>query len=235
LGDLWLGWHYYLHFAVESGAITSVEQKTTLRKVREALKALATAQADHLRAADPVDQFLRLVPAVLASGQAHLSDFGGGPPDHPTVFGWQEALSVSDDEGPQLRPRGNQMGWMDATHVYLIPDAAFAEVQKVATAQREPITMAPRTLWARLYERKLLAAVDARGGKVRYVTRVSIGGQRVACLQLKHATLFPSTPGATTAKGDSTGDDEFADTASETTTESRCASETDAVGATEYF
>ena len=202
IGDLWLGWLTYTRFAREIGALTTRDADELLTRVRAALVDLASAQSDHLRAADPVDQFLRLLPAVLASGQAHLSCLDGSRPDHAATFGWQEI--ASENNSSDWRPRGNQAGWLDADYIYLIPDAALAEVQKVASAQREPITMAPRTLWTRMHERRLLAAVDERGGKVRHVIRLSINGERIACLQLRRTTLFPTQdsveqePGPTT-------------------------------------
>jgi hypothetical protein len=193
IGDLWLGWLIYAKFAHEAGVVSAADRDTLLERVRTALFDLAAAQCDHLRAADPVDQFLRLLPAVLASGQAHLSNLAGGTPEHAATFGWQ--VVPGENHLAEWRARGNQIGWVNADHVYLIPDAALAEVQKLATAQREPITMAPRTLWARMHERRLLAVVDERGGRVRHVVRLSIDGERVACLQLRRTTLFPVQEG----------------------------------------
>ena len=44
------------------------------------------------------------------------------------------------------RTGGEQVGWADCDFLYLLPDAAFATVQKLAAAGREPITMSSRTL-----------------------------------------------------------------------------------------
>ena len=168
--------------------------------MRAALLELVDAQADHLRATDPVEQFLQLVPAVLASGAAHVEELGGGrPAASADLLGWQE---VADGVGSQWRPRGLRVGWADATTVYLIPDAGFAEVQKAAAAQRAPITMSARTLWSRLRDRGVLLPGETRGHKTRHTSRITVGGQRLEVLRFPRSYLCP--PASTTEVGEET-------------------------------
>jgi hypothetical protein len=188
VGDLMVGLDYFLRFAREVGAVTASEAEASLVRGRAALSALATEQADHLRAGDPVEQFLRLIPAVLLSGQAHLSAPAGGPPDRPDASGWRR------DENTWFA-RGNRIGWADGETVYLDPDAAYGEAQRLATTQREPLTMSPRTLWKRLHERNLLSRVEVRAGKTRFAARTTLGGERVDVLHLHRRTLFPGCGG----------------------------------------
>jgi hypothetical protein len=188
VGDLMVGLAYLVRFAGWAGAVTAAEADALLVRGRAALAALVADQADHLQAGDPVDQFLRLVPAVLLSGQAHLSAPAGGPPDRPDGSGWRR-------DGDGWTARGNRIGWADGDAIYLDPDATYAEVQRLAVTQREPVTMSPRTLWKRLHERKLLTKVDTRGGRVRFAARATLGGERVDVLHVHRRTLFPDGAG----------------------------------------
>src|SRR5581483_10211725 len=184
VADLMVGLSLAVRFALEADALSPAEADDVLGRARAALAALSAGQAEHLQAADPVDQFLRMVPAVLLSGQAHLSAPDGGPPPAAATLGWQR-------DGSEWRPRGVRIGWADGQTIYLEPETAFAEVQKLATAQREPIGMAARTLWKRMHERKLLTKVDTRGGSTRFAARATLGGERVEVLHLDRRTLFP--------------------------------------------
>jgi len=85
-----------------------------------------------------------------------------------------------------------RIGWATGDTISLDPDAAFAEVQRLASNQREPITMSAQTLWRRLHERKLLARVDNRGNRVRYTVRVTLGGAQVPVLCFDRSVFFPS-------------------------------------------
>lgn len=186
-GDLLVGLGYLTDFAAWAGAVTPAGAADLMARGRRAMMGLVGDQADHLLAGDPVAQFLRLVPAVILSGQAHLSAPSGGPPAGPDIAGWRR-------DGAGWSARGNRIGWATADTVYLDPDATYAEAQRMATTQREPITMGPRTFWKRMYERGLLAAVDTRGGKVRFTARATLGGERVEVLHLHRRTLFPGDP-----------------------------------------
>ena len=184
-GDLLLGWKRFLTFAREVNAISAEQEGVLLARVRAALFELADAQAEHLHAADPTEQFLALLPALLAAKEAHLEALSGGHPEglHETT-GW--AVIAGDWKG--LGPR---VGWIDANFVYLMPDAVYAEVQRLATAQKQPLTMTPRTLWARLHEKGSLLTGEVRGGKTRHTLRVSIKGNRIEVLRFPRCSIWP--------------------------------------------
>jgi hypothetical protein len=184
IGDLFLGWEYFGRYAVESGAIRLDDWTKLLGKVRMTLVELAQAQSNHLCTADPVDRFLRLIPAVLSAGEAHIESRSGGPPLPAELLGW-----VQEDQ--QWRPRGNRIGWSDDHHLYLDPELAYAAVQRLASTQREPITMSADTLRSRLHDRGLLDSVDQRGGSTRYTIRISVSGQRVSVMKFRREVFFP--------------------------------------------
>ncbi|HJZ59550.1 MAG TPA: hypothetical protein VKE74_31690, partial [Gemmataceae bacterium] len=182
--DLMIGLSYLTRFAVEVNAITGVEARRLLDRGKAAVLELVAEQTDSLQAADPVNQFLELLPAVLTSGQAHLSDPKGWAPAPEQAHGWQH-------DGTNWKPRGVRIGWAEGDDIYLSPDAAFAEVQKLASTQREPITMSATTLWKRLHQRNLLAQVDDRGGRTRFAVRKTLGGEQVQVLCFKRCVFFP--------------------------------------------
>ena len=183
-GDLMLGLRYLLLFARAAGAATAAEADALLDRARAALMGLVAAQTDHLRAGDPVEQFLRLLPAVLLSGQAHLAAPGGDRPDRPDASGWR-------CDGGAWSARGDRIGWADGDFVYLEPDAAYAAVQRLAGVQREALSMSQRTLWKRTHERGLLAEVDGRGDKVRFAVRKTFGGDTRPVVVLSAGLVFP--------------------------------------------
>ena len=185
VADLFIGLRTLVQFAQEVGAITPTEARAVMDRGRAALVALAAAQADHLLAADPVEQFLRLVPAVLASGEAHVATTDGSAPIPEALLGWRR-------EGLDWRAGGERVGWADRDFVYLLPDAVFGAVQKLAAAGRDPITMSSRTLWSRLHERGLLAGLDTRGDRTRFTVRLTVAGERVPVLKFPRTVFFPA-------------------------------------------
>ncbi|MFO0825908.1 MAG: DUF3854 domain-containing protein [Gemmataceae bacterium] len=196
LGDLFLGWDRFTQFAVASKVITASDREAILARVRAALIELAEAQAEHLRAADPADQFLNLVPSILLAGHAHLDTKPPHIEPHESnrAMGWVlRATGDWDKKGPCI-------GWVDANHLYLLPDATYAVVQQMATQQRNPITMTQRTLWARLRERGVLLEGENRGGKSRATVRLTVAAQRVDVLKFSRSLLsggsgsVPSVP-----------------------------------------
>ncbi len=184
VGDLMLGWRYFVAFAQECGAIMAAHAEALLARVRKALVELADAQSEHLSHADPVDQFIGLFANLLSSKQAHIESLNGGRPDNHESYGW--VLKAGDWQGAGVR-----MGWEDKNHIYLLPDACFGEVQQLANKQRFPISMGMRTLWARLRERKILLTGDIYKGKVRHTSRISVRGVRHEVLKFPRNTLFP--------------------------------------------
>lgn len=187
VADLMVGWRYFLGFAVECGAITSEQQQQLLIRVRAALLELADAQAEHLQAADPVEQFMQLVPSLLASGDAYLEAVKGGRPDFGDAFGWAQRSG-------EWQATGSRVGWVDDQFLYLMADSLFAELQKVAAAQRNPMNMSARTLWTRLRERGILLPGETRGGKPRHTIRLTFSGVRFEVLKIDRSALYPVAP-----------------------------------------
>jgi hypothetical protein len=89
VADLAIGWHYWLDYAFAVGAIARDARDALADRTWRALTEAAAAQAEHVAAADPVDQFWRLLLAVLASGRAHCTTSTGDAPDQAVAWGWR--------------------------------------------------------------------------------------------------------------------------------------------------
>jgi hypothetical protein len=185
-GDLYLGLTYMVRFASQVDAITPAEATDILARAADALAHQARGQGEPQAANNPVDQFVAFIPAILIGGQAHLMPTNGMPPtDHHEFLGWRK------DDGYMWEPRGTRIGWVEDEIVYLEPNVAFTEVQRMATTQRRDIKMSPQTLWKRLKGRGLLARTDCRGKKERSTVRVTIAGNEVKVLEMRWDTFFP--------------------------------------------
>ena len=176
-------------FAKESGAIDDAGEM--VERMRQAIYRLAESQGEHLKDQDEINRFLELLGAVIASQKGHLMDLHTqNAPERADAWGWERAY---DKEGhPYFLAKGDLLGWVaDIEKVYLLPDAAFAAVVKLAQAQGEAFSISPRTLWKRMAERGFLlersADKDKGVGYYRNYSRKMIGGR-----QLKVLTVFSS-------------------------------------------
>ncbi|HEY7155026.1 MAG TPA: DUF3854 domain-containing protein [Gemmataceae bacterium] len=195
VADLAIGLRYLLDFAAESGAIDAGERSQLWDRGWAAICEAGAAQAEHVEAAEPTGQFFRLLSAALASGRAHLAAPDGGHPDTPSAWGWRRE---DGRQGPDWRPQGKRVGWIDGDAVLLEPEASYATAQSLAVEQGQSLTVSARTLSKRMHERGLLA-VDERGGKTHLTVRRTVEGRRreviflsVVCLPLNESV--PSGP-----------------------------------------
>src|SRR5262249_38265924 len=125
--DLALGMRHFLEFAVSVGAIAPADRDELWSRARLAFVEVMGGQAEHLSTADPVDFYLRLLRAALASGRAHVSDRAGARPGEcPESWGWRSREVGMARDQSDWQPQGHRIGWLDAGSVYLEPDGAFA-------------------------------------------------------------------------------------------------------------
>jgi hypothetical protein len=162
--DLAIGWKYFLHFALDVGAITDAEVKDYQERAGVGLKVMAQAQAAHQQAAEPVSQFLALIRSALNAGRAHIaSPSGSYPAENPDAWGWRKEDS---NEGPIWKPQGRRVGWVDGEDLYLDPESSHAEAQGLAGAQGESIPIGSKTLSKRLEEKQKLKTTERSRGKL---------------------------------------------------------------------
>jgi hypothetical protein len=89
VADLMVGWRHFLAYAEEMGSIDHQTRVALDRRAWEALLNVGASQAEHLVAAEPCDQMLRLLSASIASGRAYLASPDGGRPANPDASGWR--------------------------------------------------------------------------------------------------------------------------------------------------
>jgi hypothetical protein len=176
-GELLAGWNAFLEFAEAAGAISPEERNTYWNAAVKAMGDVAERQAAYHETADPARQFVRLLSAVLSSGRAYLEDVGGGMPvPGADAYGWRQRGTEA------WFAEGRRIGWVAMDGILLEPEAAFAEVQRLASEQGESLPVGPTTLWKRLHEHKLLAVVDEKRNRLT-IRRTVCGTQHtVLCL-----------------------------------------------------
>lgn len=144
----------WLDCLVNLEAITSDESDTAWNLCWAGVQAAGDAQAEVTIDADPCDQFLRMVSAAIASGEAHLADPGdNGQPQNCTVLGWRSApVRVGDHYDPDFRPRGPLVGWSDDRGIFLHPESSLNIAQTMGRQQGISIPWTAKTLGKRLGE-----------------------------------------------------------------------------------
>ena len=73
VANLAVGFHYFLTFAQESGAIDQNQAEELWRRCWSALGEAALAQGEHQADSEPVGRFLELLAAALSSGRSSAS------------------------------------------------------------------------------------------------------------------------------------------------------------------
>jgi hypothetical protein len=188
VADLALGMRLFFDFARTAGAITSAERASLAKRGWAALLEAATAQAEHVHAAEPTALFLRLLTAALASGRAHVANPTGFQPTRPEAWGWRgKEFSVDGGAGSDTayQAQGKRIGWLEDSDLYLEPEAAYAAAQEMARDQGEAFPISSQTLRKRLKERGLLASVDDR--RQRNTVRRTLEGVKVREVLHLHA------------------------------------------------
>jgi len=190
VAELALGLRYLLDFAHSAGAVSESERADLWKRGWNALAESAAAQAAHIATAEPTGLFLRLLVAAVASGRAHVADPKGGAPKEAERWGWRlRMIGSGDNERDEWHPQGYLIGWTDGESLYLEPDAAYAQAQRLAVEQGESLAVTSQTLRRRLKEKGLLASVEDRRHKL--TIRKTLQGTRREVL---HLTVPPGSP-----------------------------------------
>jgi hypothetical protein len=159
VADLALGWKTFLDFAREAGALTATQYEETWSCAWRGLLGAAAEQDGEVQSQEPARRFLDLVRSALSSKRAHLGGVDDGQPPDPGRWGWRDT-DVPTNEGHRTRwdAQGKLVGWTDGTNIYLEPESAFAEAQKLAEDQGERLTVSRNQLQRRLKEKGFLAS-----------------------------------------------------------------------------
>jgi hypothetical protein len=178
LADLLLGWRHWLTFALDVGAVSQQEVSDYLERVAVGMRVLGEAQADHQQADEPAEHFLRLIRSAVTSGRAHVASMLGQEPVRPGSWGWRGQQAGSGDTSDMAwTALGRRVGWLELeSDLYLDPESAHAEAQRLAADKGEALPVTARTLGKRLREKSLLKTTDQTRGKL--TVRKVIEGRR---------------------------------------------------------
>jgi hypothetical protein len=166
IANLALGLRKFLAFAIASDALTKDEARQLWEGWWNALGVAASKQSDHLKSEDVVETFVALLESLLATGKGHLGGAGGCT---------------------SLGPKGQLIGWLDDDDLLLEPNTAFAEVQRLAREQGDPLPVGQKTLWKRLDDAGLISKREKGRNLIR--REIAGKGRRVVCLR---RDKFPS-------------------------------------------
>ncbi len=192
IANLCVGLEYFFAFAEAVGAITAAAKSDLCRRAWSAMGEAAASQVENLAAAEPVDRFLRLISATLASGRAHLADPNGNEPIDSAAWGWREQrFGASENSREERRPQGRRIGWIDGADLFLEPEAAYAEAQELAHSQGDSLPVSSQILRKRMNDRRLLVTTET--GKL--TTRRTLEGQRRSVIHLHKSALCAEKPG----------------------------------------
>jgi hypothetical protein len=159
IASLALGWHEFLAFAAEAGAITAEERNGLWTRAWKTLVEVGAEQERYGRDAEPARVYLQSLAALIASGRAHLADPHGRPPSNAERWGW-----MWDDAGDgTYRTRGDLVGWLDGEDMFLQPDAAYAAVRQFAEKAGVPFGNSKTAVHKALHEKGLLASITGPG------------------------------------------------------------------------
>lgn len=199
------GWRQWLTFARDVGGVTKAEGDALWERVWAALGTMAVAQAAQHETEEPTRRFLSLIGNALASWEGHLATPDGQSPELPEAWGWriEERQTPFSETRRVALPQGKRLGWIDGAVIYLLPDAAYAAVNRMATAAGAPFSITQRTLGTRLHERGLLAAKEPHGFTVPRV----LEGQRQRVLALHRSSLTSRSSGTSGSDTSASNDD----------------------------
>jgi hypothetical protein len=190
VADLALGLRHFLLFAHDAGVLGDEEAELLWLRGWVALGEAAATQGQLQAAGEPTRRFSELLSAALVSGRAHVAGPDGDEPEGPGAWGWRRAaVGTGDHEREEWRPMGERVGWVEGDNLYLLPEAAYAAVQKQGRDSGDALTVTERTLRKRLHERGLLLSVE--GSRPTLAVRRTLGGRRRGVLHLSADFLSP--------------------------------------------
>lgn len=182
VAGLLLGLRWFLRYARQIGAITQEEWTAIYQRCRTALLDSSAVQAAETKTLSAEAIYLKAIRTALTSGRAYLADLNsdGVPPQtEATHWGWAR------DDTDRLSARGEKIGWVSGTDIFLDPGAAYTAAVTQADRMRTPLQTSPTRVHKALLAAELLPSADPG----HLTKRVSAGGARQRVLHLKAEAL----------------------------------------------
>jgi hypothetical protein len=133
----WLGVGFDLlldfHFAM---GVVDQERATELRQEAwQAFKALGDSHHTVVEDERPTRRFLSILKELFSQKKVYLESLDGGSPPEYEEWGWRPPTGGFGNRDPETSPYAQLIGWVDTDYLYLMPDATWAEANKVLKAQ----------------------------------------------------------------------------------------------------
>ena len=210
VASLMIGIEAYLGFVHARKLITREAFRDNRKLGWDAL--LEAARAQGIEQGDPVEFFFVCLQTAFVTGRAHLKGTEGGCPIRegdwamdPDAWGWHrwstedQVKTYGDEDDPATtrkvavttgwKPRGEPIGWMNGTSIYLHPTASLRAAKAIARGLDATIDFNAWTLGKTLFERGLL--LRSERSRDRYTTRENLGGGRPNVLMIDSSHIMP--------------------------------------------
>ncbi|MBL8696379.1 MAG: DUF927 domain-containing protein [Planctomycetes bacterium] len=185
--ELIFGLDLFLEFLVSRKCIDERTRVSLKSRAEESLHALATDQSASIEQASDAERFRSLLQSALRSGSCHIRTIEGATPENALALGWERDPSSS--MGDTLRTRGNCVGWVEESDLYLDLNAALSVAQRMA-GDVDRIGATVNTLAKRLAERGYLLVPETN--KNRLQSRKCIAGKRQSLYRFKLDFVYES-------------------------------------------
>lgn len=180
LANLLCGLKIFLLWAKSEKLIGNEFEESVLNTALSSATQLAKAQAAADNEASDAQRYIELLRSALQTGRAHAASMNGTCPHHAAALGWR------DEQGQNgnfiQRARGDRIGWVDATHLYVDPQGALALIKRMSGELGNYLGSSDAAISRALKEAGWLAKTD----KDRNTFKVSCEGSRrnVLCFDI---------------------------------------------------
>jgi hypothetical protein len=176
----------YLEYCLDVCAFGKSVADDYAKTIDIGLKSIVRAQGQYQKDSDEVERFIGLLRACFNSGECHVVDYlTKGPPSFsPYTWGWRK-LAEKEGYTDSIAGKGDQIGWIrqakikkselgtlkkgdfdedvedeGKSELWLIPDAVYKCVQRLANAQQHPLLLSRANLFRSLMEKGILVRVE---------------------------------------------------------------------------
>lgn len=186
LGHLTYSWSLWVEFAKQTGALNEFEAQELWERILGALTEAGRKQDQHTMSQNPVARFEELLLAGFASLRCHLESTEGGEPVDAGSWGWRW-------DGGRWLPGGTRVGWIDAKHLYLSPDAAYEFVNGFS-ASGGGVGLAQTALWKMMFDEKKILKKDEKRQTFAVRKKIGASTQQVLVLSLENLVCNTEKP-----------------------------------------
>ncbi|MEI6270143.1 MAG: hypothetical protein WCP01_14785 [Methylococcaceae bacterium] len=189
----------YLEYCLEVGGIKKSDAEGYRATIDKGLQSVIRAQGQFQKDSDEAERAIRLLGAGFKSGEFYVANYltKGPPTFNPYTWGWRK-LAEKEGFAESIAGKGDQIGWIrqakikkselgniakddfdcdveDETksELWLIPDAFYKAVQRLANAQGQPLKLGMTDLFRGLIEIRVLVRTefDKKSKTTRYSTQ----------------------------------------------------------------